>query len=351
MRSKRGESHEGKDAYAKWDILVKVFIPNLFIMLSTFVSIFLSNHVGWQFVFVALIAYAVAVIISFITTACMIGHYNNKHGNPTACREAITDNCSKLETCSGKYEEIADRLNTKVLEQEKSFEEIEKFIKNAKKLKTLYTEAVGKMLRTNADLIEIERRVKDDSTIYIMTAKFVFEIYDKEMRKTIAENILRGVKYRYIIPDDEAEEEFKKMVYVIMAEMQEQNKNQADVKFGKENDYITAVKIPEMYCMLTIVYYELEDDEVSSVIVKLPASNMDEKNEQEAFAYKIPGGQVLTDKNRKKYYPEHKEFLDNMNKICRDINKKVILSKTELAGIYSNGVKVSMDASESLHLK
>lgn len=350
MSDGRGESHEEKDAYAKWNILVKVFIPNLFIMLSTFASIFLSNNVGWRFVFVALIAYAVAVIISFITTACMVGHYNNKHGNPTACREAITDNCSKLETCSGKYEEIADRLNTKISEQEKSFEEIERFIKNAKKLEALYTEAVGKMLRTNADLIEIERRVKNDSIIYIMTAKFVFEMYEKEMRKTIAENILRGVKYRYIIPDDEAEDEFKKMVYVIMTEMQAQNKSQADAKLGKENDYITAVKIPEMYCTLTVVYYELEDDEVSSVIVKLPASNMDEKSEQEAFAYKVPGGQVLTDKNRKKYYSEHKDFLDNMNKIYRDINKKVILSTTELAERYSNGVRVSTDETVCLHL-
>lgn len=328
---------------------LKEFTSIIVIVITTAITMFVTKQANLKWIAIACGAYLLALLVCVITVICVDSHYNNKHGSPVKCQKAISENCKKIEKCSFQCAEIANNLNAKVLEQEVHFKEVEDFVANAKKLEKLYLDAVGKLLRTNKDVAKIEASAKADSVIYIMTTSFLFEKYDEDMRRSIASNIMRGVKYRYIIPSAE-KEEFKEMVYVIMAEIQQDFKEASKTMLEGANDFLKAVQIPREYCMLTIAYYEL-DEELSSVIVKLPADDIAEVNEQEALTYLVPVGNVVK-KGRQKYNSEHKVFLDNMAEIFQNgKNNELVFCKSELVNAFHNGVIISPETGERIKLK
>jgi len=333
----------------KLKLMVEYLTPGILVVISTVISMLLSEQTGWKWIVISIIAYVLAIIAVIITTMCVTSHYNNRHGNPEKCQEAMDKQCLEIEQLHCRYfgecQEAISKMNSKVIEQQEYFQKVDQLVDNAKQFEKMYLDAVAERLRNNKQIAGIESRAKRNSEIFIMTSSFLLERYNSDMRKSIANNIIRGVKYRYIIPYNK-ENEYRQMVYAVMKEIQDICKKQNKVfNIDGENDFLKAVQIPEEYCMLTVAYYELNDPEWSNVIVKLPADTMDEVNEQEALTYLVPTGSI-SGSNNQKYYSEHKIFLDKMTKIYqngKENSKTLIFSKSDLTTYYPDGVEISQD--------
>lgn len=290
---------------------------------------------------VSIIIYVSLVLVFLIISSSITRHYNKKHGNPEACQKAIDENCKKVESLYSDCESVIEKINSKLLEQEKHVSEVNKLIGNAEKLEDMYANAVAKHLRTNEQVIALENKVKKNSEIYIMTSGFLLERYNDTMRKSIADNIVKGIKYKYIIPE-KSDNDFKQMVYAIMAEVQNSFPSIDETTLEDYCGFIRAVQIPEEFCMLTVAYYELGNSkDLSAVIVKLPADNINDVNETEALTYMVPSGQRINNRN-KAYFIEHKRFLDCMSEIYKnEKSQEIVFKKSDLSNAYPKGVEIS----------
>lgn len=293
------------------------------------------------------LSYILAVFVFAIVYEFATQHYNEKHGAPVACKTAMDENCKKMNTLHNQYCEKCQnaiaQMNSKISEQQEYFQKVDQLVDNAKRLEQMYLDAVAKRLRNNKQVAEIEAQAKRNSEIFIMTSSCLLERYNSDMRKSIANNIIRGVKYRYIIPDSK-ENEYKQMVYAVMKEIQKICDAQGiSFDLNGENDFLKAVQVEDEYCLLTIAYYELKDPDFSTVIVKLPTDDMAEVYEEEALTYLVPKGK-LTNVGAKKYYHEHSVFLQNMTRIYQNQKaqgKILVFTKSELKDCYPNGVEMS----------
>lgn len=328
--------------------ILEYLTPGILVIISTVASMLLSGQTGWKWIIVSSIAYVVTVCAAIITAICVTNHYNKKHGNPAGCQEAMDNKCKEIDQLHCKYfadcQETTNKMNSKIQELQEYFERTDEIVANVMKFEKMYLDAVAKRLRNNKQVAEIESKTKKNSEIYIITSSFLLERYNSDMRKSIANNILRGVKYRYLIPFNK-ENEYKQMVYAVMKEIQIISKSTGkSFGYDKFNEFIKAVQVPEEYCLLTIAYYELDNPEWSNVIVKLPADTMDEVHEQEAFTYLVPTGR-LSGSGKEKYYSEHKSFLDKMAKIYQNGKKEGTLCFTisDLKDYYPDGVEISQD--------
>jgi hypothetical protein len=223
--------------------------------------------------------------------------------------ETVCNQCAEMrEKQSAACKDAIECMNQKIKEQESYLSTVDNLVSNAKDLERLYSVAVAERLRTNKQVIEIESGAKTNTEIYMMTSSFLFERYDTDMRNTIVSNINKGVKYRYIIPNG-SENEFNMMVYAIFAD----DKLKPKYKNCEKNNFLTATKLIKEYFMLTIGYYDLQSKELSEVIVKLPADNLDELSQEKPLTYLVPKG----NENGKNYkqHPEHNTFLDNLKKL------------------------------------
>lgn len=347
MSNKVTEEQQEKPYYKRLEWYFEKFAPVVIGVMVVVVSNIIipeRNVVIW---IISGVSYILMVVVFAAVCGFVTRHYNEKHGAPAACKLAMDENCEKMNELHNQYcEECQNaiaQMNSKVSEQQEYFQKVDRLVNNAKKLEQMYLDAVEKRLRTNKQVAEIEANAKRNSEIFIMTSSCLLERYNSDMRESIANNIIRGVKYRYIIPDSK-ENEYKQMVYAVMAEIQHicevQNKS-FDLDGG--NDFIKAVRLKDEYCLLTIAYYELEDPELSTVIVKLPADTMAEVYEEEALTYLVPKGELMKN-GTKKYYHEHSVFLQNMTRIYqsqKEEEKTWVLTKSELMKCYPNGVEIS----------
>ena len=230
--------------------------------------------------------------------------------------------------------------------------QVDHLVEDAKKLQDMYGEAVSNRLRTNEQVAKLESEVLAGKKVYIMTSSFMLERYNSDFRESIIKNIIRGVKYRYIIPSDK-EEEYIEMVYAVMYEIQELYKRE-NKPFSVDElaDRISAVMIPKEYVMLTVAYYELSDPKYSEVIVKLPADTMKEVNQSEALIYLVPEGTKVRN-NKERYNSEHKVFKEYMAEIYRkerQNNNELRSVKRELVGRLPSGIKLSEKAIDYVKL-
>lgn len=349
MSNEVTEEQHGKPDYKRVEWYLEKITPAVASILVLIVDkIFINGKFSVNWIVSGLL-YLFAVTVSVVACGFITQHYNVKHGDPTACKSAMDENCKKMKELHNQYcekcESVIAKMNSKVSEQQEYFQKVDQLFDNANKLKEMYLDAVAKQLRTNKEVAEIEANAKRNSEIFIMTSSCLLERYNSDMRKSIANNIVRGVKYRYIIPDSK-ENEFKQMVYAVMAEIQhicEAQDKPFDLNGG--NDFIKAVQVEDEYCLMTIAYYELEDPELSTVIVKLPADTMAEVYDEEALTYLVPKGELMNNR-AKKYYHEHNIFLQNMTRIYQnqkaiDKNKALVFTKAKLKECYPNGVEIS----------
>lgn len=347
MLNEGTEEQQGKPDYKKpvwWFKEVAPLGISVIVLVVSNIIISGGNVVIWC---ISGVSYILTVFVFAVVYGFIMRHYNEKHGAPAACKSAMDENCRKMNELRNKYcEECQNaiaQMNSKVLEQQEYFQKVEQLVDNAKRLKKMYSDAVAKRLRTNKEVAEIEANAKRNSEIFIMTSSCLLERYNNDMRKSIANNIIRGVKYRYIIPDGK-ENEYQQMVYAIMIEIQKICADQGkSFDLNRVNDFIKAARVKEEYCLLTIAYYELEGEDISTVIVKLPADTMAEVYEEEALTYLVPKGKLMND-GAKKYYHEHSVFLQNMTRIYqnqKDQGRILIFTKAELKECFPNGVEMS----------
>lgn len=338
---------ENKPNFRKPEWWLEKFTPSIVGIIVLVINNMVSKSDSTT-LYVSIAIYSIAVFAAMVTSYCVTNHYNKKHNNPKVCQAAISENCRRVANLCEKYDHSIEIINSKVSEQEKHISDVNELIKNAKDLEKLYAAAVAKRLRTNKQVTEIESKAKANSEIFIMTSSFLFERFDDDMRLSIAKNIAKGVKYRYIIPQQK-ENEFKQMVYAVMAEIQDNAAFPDKSILNGSFDCIKAVQIPRQNIMLTIAYYELNSSEISSVIVKLPADTLEEINEQEALAYLVPTGTVIG-KGNSKYYSEHRTFYDCMSGIYQSEKANVmVFNKSKLIEDFPNGVEIAN--SKTVYLK
>lgn len=357
--SEKNTQNKERPFYLKLEWYLEKFSPAVIVIIVAVITTITEKKFNWMWV-VALCVYFLVVIAAVITSACVTAHYNKMHGNPKECQSALDAHCKKIDDMHCKYskecKDTIGKMNGKVEEQKEYFKKVDRLVDNAKQLEKMYAEAVTKRLRTNKQIADIEARVKSDSIIYIMTTSFLFERFDEDLRKSIASNLMRNIRYCYIIPINK-EREFEKMVYAVMAEMQRSNEFQDESILDNSNEILKAVQIPQEYCMLTIAYYELDEPDLSSVIVKLPADTLDEVNEQEALTYLVPSGEPRG-RNGNRYNSDHKIFLESMSAIYRN-NKtnangedlELAFTLEKLKNDFKNGVEISEYGSDRIKLE
>lgn len=342
------EEQQEKPDYKRLGWFLKEFAPlgiSVIVLVASNIIISGGNVVIW---IISGVSYVLAVFVFATVCGFIMRHYNEKHGVPAKCKLAMDENCKKINELHNQYcgecQNAIAQMNSKVSEQQEYFLKVDQFVDNAKRLEQMYLDVVEKQLRNNKQVAELEAKAKRNSEIFIMTSSCLLERYNSEMRKSIANNIIRGVKYRYIIPNSK-ENEYKQMVYAVMREIQKICYAQGiSFDLNGENDFIKAVQVEDEYCLLTIAYYELEEPHISMVIVKLPADSMDEVYEEEALtSYLVPKGKLMNDRT-KKYYHEHSIFLQNMTRIYqsrKEQGNKLVFKKSQLMDCYPNGVEIS----------
>ena len=306
----------------------------------------------WVWVIVALAFVLLGVVVIIVIRAGFQHHYLH-HNNGTICNNRINEFCKGCEKIqldrTNDCRDVIEKMNLKIEQQRAHLLSVDNLVVNAQKLEKLYADAVSERLRTNKQVAAIEAEVKPNTEIYIMTSSFLFERFDPDMRSSMVNNINKGVKYRYIIPDG-SENEFSQMVYAILAD-----ESLYDIyKNTTNNNFLTAAKLGKEYFMLTIAYYELDSDSFSEVIVKLPADTLDEVAQEKPLTYLVPKG-TTEQHGRQKYNSEHKIVLDNLRALYK-IGKKendgeLKLTAGELKQSFPNGVEIATSPSDFVLLK
>jgi len=348
-------NNEDKPFWKKPEWYLEKFSPAIIVTIAAVISTASTGKLNWIWP-VAIGLYFFAIGLTIVITICITNHYNKHHRIPDGCEtaiathrsefeEVISTHCSKIDELQCKYSTKCEEAIASMVEniklQKTNLTGVGNLVKEAERLEKMFIAAVGKRLRTNEQVAKLESEAATNSEIYIITSHFFIERYNKNMRETIVKNINKRVRYRYIIPIG-TEDSFKQMVCAILAEKELDNR----FKETTSNDFLTATQMPAMFFMLTIAYYELETDQLSAVVVKLPAESADEANEDDALAYLVPEGKLKGNgRNAPKYNDEHKIFLDNLREIYREGKEhhggEIAPTKTELDDKYPKGVEIS----------
>ena len=250
-------------------------------------------------------------------------------------------------------------VGKKHVEEQHRIDSINTLASNTLLLEWGYATRKRNKMMSPEEVSRIEKSVASNSTIYLMTSSFLLERMNSDFRNAMAKNINRGVKYRYIIPENRGSSDgdsFAQAVYAVFAEKENGKFIIDESKRRRAKEIIKANQVANNYFFLTIAYYVLKkgegnqynNPEDTAVIVKLTADSEDEANDKgiredtTQMSYAIPQGKYDKQDDNLYHFEEHYRFYKGLKSLYaeRESANKLSYSIEELKTMYPDGVVI-----------
>lgn len=222
-----------------------------------------------------------------------------------------------LEQLADRFQKECQKVSNQPERCQKRIKLLDDVTKSAKEITHVALEKFGKSIVSYHDLIQIERSVKKEKEIWVLTS--ALELEKDELKEVIHKNLKNKIKYTYLIPKED------KILHNRMTELAKQWKDDCNLSEEEAQEQIKCLLVPKHFVYMTIIIYE-PYEVPPTVLVKFPTSSI-YKKEKYPLIYRV-------DDEPKEAW---KTFLDSLQELIDDGRS---CSQTELLSIdFSDGTQ------------